>query len=221
MLDGDVLEGPAVHPAIVAVGHDPDAVALQAVALDGEVRQRHVAQVDARTDIDLDDRRAVGDLRHNARAAEVDAHRPLDRAGHVDDDGRGHRVGRARQVGQIPTGHRRLQDRAEIDGGSRRDGRFRRGGRGHEGGRTVERRIGRCRGSRRFVNETDGWRSRCLDAVVIRLRARPSGETLRRLNLCHVLSPSYATQSKPVRPARCPLRRGGTSMNEEVWKFSS
>src|SRR5262249_60165193 len=48
MLDGHVADCPVVDPAVVAVGDDLDAVALSAVALDREVRESDVAQVDAR-----------------------------------------------------------------------------------------------------------------------------------------------------------------------------
>ncbi len=49
--------------AIGAVGHDPDAVALLAAAQDREVGQREATEVDPVSDDDLDDRRAVSDLR--------------------------------------------------------------------------------------------------------------------------------------------------------------
>src|SRR5262249_47049191 len=59
---GDVVDVPVVGPAIVAIGDDLEAVPLRAVALDGEVAESQIAQVDAGSDIDLDDRRPVSDL---------------------------------------------------------------------------------------------------------------------------------------------------------------
>jgi hypothetical protein len=44
------------------------------------------------------------------------------------------------------------------------------------------------------------------EAIVTRLRARPSGETLRRLNLCHVLSPATQLKANPCARPVAPLQ---------------
>jgi len=88
------------------VGHDLDAVALVAVAEDREVRQREPGQVHAGRDDDLDDRRAVGDLRDDLGAAEVDAERALHGTREIDDDRRAHRVAGIRQMGDDTIGQR-------------------------------------------------------------------------------------------------------------------
>src|SRR4029453_6491033 len=79
MLDIDVPDIEVADPAIGAVGHDLDAIALQAVALDREVRQRQRTDIDPGGDVDLDDRSAACDLRQDLGAAEVDPQRPLER----------------------------------------------------------------------------------------------------------------------------------------------
>src|SRR5262249_8332721 len=59
---GDVVDAEIVDSAVVAGGDDLDAIAFLAVALDDEVGEGQVAQVNAGIDHHLDDRRAVGDL---------------------------------------------------------------------------------------------------------------------------------------------------------------
>src|SRR5689334_23294619 len=86
MIDVYVADVPVVDPAVVAIGNDADAVAFPAIALDREVGQGQVAHIDAGTDIDLDHRRAVGDVGDDAGPAAIDAHRTLHGAVDVDHD---------------------------------------------------------------------------------------------------------------------------------------
>jgi hypothetical protein len=105
-------------------------------------------------------------------------------------------------VGEIPAGHRRLQDRAEIDGGAA-DATVvsvvaARAARVAEESSDAAAVVVE---TRRFVGETDGYRSRCVEGLLICLRTRLRAETRRHLTLCHVLSPeSDATQSNPCAP---------------------
>src|SRR5262249_2217899 len=98
MLDVDVADG-EVDRAVGAVGHDLDAVALAAIALDGEVGQLKRAHVDAGGSNDLDHRPAAADLGIKLGSAEVDADRAVSGAGNVDNDWSSDVVAaRARQV---------------------------------------------------------------------------------------------------------------------------
>src|SRR5262249_1574861 len=123
MLDIDVVDAEVVDRAVGAVGDDLDAVALAAVAHDREVRQRELAHIDAGRNADLDDRLAVGDVRVDLGAAEVDA--ALGRTGDVDDDGRADRVAVGiAQMGDIAAGKARLEP--AFDGARSAAGRHRR-----------------------------------------------------------------------------------------------
>ena len=130
-LHSHVAHRPVVEPAGRAIRDDLDAVALLAVALEGEVRERQVADVGVRRDVDLDDRTAIGDLRHDRGAAEIDSLGIGVVGGDVDDDGFRHHVGLGRQVGdvtgrqRIPQGRLQLAAAVAVGHGSRISGRDR------------------------------------------------------------------------------------------------
>src|SRR6185312_5515362 len=91
-----------------------DAVALRAVALDGEVREVEVAQVDAGTDDDLDDRLAAADPGDDRGATAVQPERALNGAVDVDHDRLGDRIGPARQLGDIAAVDRCRDCRSKV-----------------------------------------------------------------------------------------------------------
>ena len=94
VIDRHVVDVPVVEAAIIAIGDELDAVALQAIALDGEIRQLEIAEIDPWTDDELDDRLTGRNLRDERGAAAVDAD-ALDVAGDIDDDRLADRVGAA------------------------------------------------------------------------------------------------------------------------------
>ena len=88
MLNGDVADRPIMDEPVGAIGHDLDAVAVAAAAPDREVGECEIGEVDAGRDVDLNDRRAVGDVGDDSRTTKIDADRTLSVLGDVDDDRR-------------------------------------------------------------------------------------------------------------------------------------